>query len=58
MTSKVYTTDDKEYIATDIKPVTNAIGKGYRIETERDGCKVIVFYQEDEIVKIMTNVKE
>jgi hypothetical protein len=50
---KVQTTNGREFIAKDIRPVKNAVSKGYRVENMVDGIKFIMFYREDEIMKIM-----
>ena len=50
---KVQTTDGRWFIAKYIRPVKNAVSKGYRAENMVDGIKFIMFYREDEIVKIV-----
>ena len=50
---KVQTTNGREFIAKDIRPVKNAVSKGYRVENMVDGIKFIMFYREDEIMKIV-----
>lgn len=47
---RIYTADGSEFIAKSVKPVHNACGYGYRIESEQFG---IMFYKAREIVGII-----
>lgn len=57
MKYKLYTADGSELIATSVKRVKNNAGTGYRVETEINGHKAVMFYKTEEITTIM-QIKE
>ena len=55
---KVYTADGKEFTATSVRPVRNQVGYGYRVETEINGHKAVMFYKASEVVGIIPIIRE